>query len=157
MNEQLDKPESTTDEAYYTTDAFTDYGIRFIDEHLGGKAEDEPFFLYLAYTAPHWPLQAFEDDIAKYRGNYKMGWDKLREQRFAKQIELGLIDEKWSMSSKVESIPDWETLDAEKQDEMDLKMAVYAAMVDRVDQNIGKLIDFLQEKEIFQDLSLIHI
>jgi arylsulfatase len=157
MNEQLEEPESTTDEAYYTTDAFTDYGMRFIGEHLDKKSDGDPFFLYLAYTAPHWPLQAFEDDIAKYRGKYKVGWDKLREQRFAKQIELGLIDEKWSMSPKVESIPDWDTLDAKKQDEMDLKMAVYAAMVDRVDQNIGKLIDFLQEKEIFEDTLIMFL
>ena len=83
-NEPVTKVKSTTDRAYYTTDAFTDYGIKFIEE--GDK--DKPFFLYLAYTAPHWPHQAHEEDIDKYRGKYKMGWDKLRQQRLQRQKEL---------------------------------------------------------------------
>ncbi len=136
-NENLKTVESTTDEDFYTTDAFTDYAIRFLREEREGQ--DRPSFLYLAYTAPHWPLQAFEDDIAKYRGKYRMGWDRLREQRYRRQIELGLIDPDWELSPRTQGIPDWESLEPEKQDEMDLKMAVYAAMIDRVDQNIGRL------------------
>ncbi len=157
MNEPVPNPESTTDEAFYTTDAFTDYGMRFIGEHLDERAEEDPFFLYLAFTAPHWPLQAFEDDIAKYRGKYKIGWDKMREQRLKKQIELGLIDESWELSPKTEKIPDWDSLDEKKQDEMDLKMAVYAAMVDRVDQNIGRLTSFLKEKGIFENTLIMFL
>ena len=165
MNEQVPNPESTTDEAFYTTDAFTDYGMRFISEHLeegsaDGSADDStdnPFFLYLAYTAPHWPLQAFEDDVAKYRGKYKIGWDKLREQRLEKQIAFGLIDQSWALSPKTEKIPDWDSLDEEKQDEMDLKMAVYAAMVDRVDQNIGRLTAFLKESGIYDDTLIMFL
>ena len=75
------------------------------------SAQTRPFFLYLAYTAPHWPLQAFEDDIAKYRGKYRIGWDKLREQRYRRQIELGLIDAEWKLSPRTPGIPDWDTLD----------------------------------------------
>ncbi len=142
-NEPVDPPVSTTEEAFYTTDAFTDYAIQFVGEHRKERSDD-PFFLYLAYTAPHWPLQAFEDDIAKYRGKYKQGWVQLREARYAKQIELGLIDKDWPLSPGTPGIPDWDSLDEKKRDEMDLKMAVYAAMVDRVDQNVGKLIEKLK-------------
>ena len=148
-NEQLPKPKSTTDEAFYTTDAFTDYAIRFLREEQAGKKR--PSFLYLAYTAPHWPLQAFEDDVAKYRGKYKMGWDKLREQRLKRQIESGLISPDWALSSRTPGIPDWDSLDEKKQDEMDLKMAVYAAMIDRVDQNVGKLVAHLKKSKTFDD------
>jgi len=156
-NIQVDPVKSTTDEAYYTTDAFTDYATQFIGEHLGGEKKENPFFLYLAYTAPHWPLQAFDDDVEKYRGKYKEGWDKLRETRFAKQKELGLIHEKWALSPRTPGIPDWESLDEKERDEMDLKMAVYAAMVDRVDQNIGKLTGFLQDEGIFDNTLILFL
>ncbi len=156
-NELLETVESTTKEAYYTTDAFTDYGIRFIDSHRKSETKDDPYFLYLAYTAPHWPVQAFEDDIAKYRGKYKMGWEKLREQRYARQIELGLIDESWPLSPKTPGIPDWDSLDEKKQDEMDLKMAIYAAMVDRVDQNVGKLVAHLKEAGTFENTLILFL
>ena len=155
-NEPLATPESTTDEAFYTTDAFTDYAIKFVEEHRKERADD-PFFLYLAYTAPHWPLQAFEDDIAKYRGKYKEGWEKLRESRYAKQIELGLIEKDWPLSPRTPNIPDWDSLDEKKRDEMDLKMAVYAAMVDRVDQNVGKLIEKLKADGVYKNTLILFL
>lgn len=148
-NDHIEKPKSTTDEAFYTTDAFTDHAIRFLKEEQEGQKR--PSFLYLAYTAPHWPLQAFEDDIAKYRGKYTKGWDALRKARYEKQIELGLIKPEWELSPRTPGIPDWDTLPEKKRDEMDLKMAVYAAMVDRVDQNIGKLVSYLKEAGIFDN------
>lgn len=156
-NDAVDPPVSTTDEEYYTTDAFTDYAIRFMGEHLEEKSKEDPFFLYLAYTAPHWPLQAFEDDIAKYRGKFKDGWDALREKRYKKQVELGLIDEAWELSARTDGIPDWESLDEKKRDEMDLKMAIYAAMIDRVDQNIGKLVGYLKESGIYEDTLIMFL
>ena len=140
-NETDTEMKSTTDRPFYTTDAFTDHAIRFIQEEKQGQ--DRPFFLYLAYTAPHWPHQAHEQDIDKYRGKYMIGWDKLREQRYQRQIELGLIDPKWALSPRAEMVPAWDTLTAAKQKEMDMRMAVYAAMVDRVDQNVGKLMKAL--------------
>ncbi len=154
-NEKILEPESTTDEAFYTTDAFTDHAIQFLKEESAGQ--DRPSFLYLAYNAPHWPLQAFEDDIAKYRGKYRMGWEKLREQRYQRQIQLGLIDPSWPMSPATEGIPAWDSLDEKKQDEMDLKMAVYAAMVDRVDQNIGKLVDYLKQSGRYDDTLILFL
>ncbi len=155
-NEPDEAPGTTTGRPFYTTDAFTDHAIRFLDEHTTGK-EGTPFFLYLAYTAPHWPLQAHEEDIAKYRGTYKDGWDKLRESRYRRQIELGLIDERWPLSPKTKGIPDWDSLDENQRDELDLKMAVYAAMVDRVDQNLAKLVAFLKEKSIFEDTLVLFL
>ncbi|VGO13335.1 Arylsulfatase [Pontiella desulfatans] len=143
MNEPDPELKSTTDRPYYTTDAFTDHAIRFIQEEQAGAGR--PFFLYLAYTAPHWPVQAHEEEVEKYRGNYMIGWEKLREQRYAKQLALGLISKDWKLSPSDESIPAWDSLDPTKQKEMDLRMAVYAAMIDRVDQNIGKLIQSLEK------------
>ena len=93
-NENLDPP---TDSNYYTTDIFTDYAIQFLDQHqreqpTSGASQRSPFFLYLAYTAPHWPLHARQQDIAKYVGKYRhIGWDKLRKQRLARQQELGIV------------------------------------------------------------------
>ncbi|MEM7144229.1 MAG: arylsulfatase [Verrucomicrobiota bacterium] len=146
---------STTDRPYYTTDAFTDHAMRFIEEEI--EDENRPFFLYLAYTAPHWPLQAHEEDIAKYRGKYREGWDKLREQRYQKQIELGLVDPAWKLSPRDEQVPAWDSLDEKKQDEMDLKMAIYAAMIDRVDQRIGDLVAFLKEHDIYDNTLIMFL
>lgn len=154
-NTPIESPKSTTDEAFYTTDAFTDHAITFVKE--AQATPNKPFFLYLAYTAPHWPLQAFEDDIAKYRGKYKIGWDKLRQQRYQRQIALGLIKPEWKLSPRPDKVPAWDSLDAKKQDEMDLKMAIYAAMVDRVDQNIGKLIASLKAQELFEDTLILFL
>ncbi len=134
---------STTDRAYYTTDAFTDHAIQFINEEKQGA--DRPFFLYLAYTAPHWPHQAHEEDIAKYTGKYMLGWDKLREQRYKRQIELGLVKPDWKLSMRDKSAPAWDTVEPAKQKEMAHRMAVYAAMIDRVDWNVGKVVSALEK------------
>ena len=156
-NEPIETPLSTTDENFYTTDAFTDHALRFIGEHRRSPAASSPFFLYLAYTAPHWPLQAFEDDIARYRGKYRQGWEELRLTRYRRQIELGLIRSEWPLSKPAPVIPAWDSLDAQKQDEMDLKMAIYAAMIDRVDQNIGKLVSHLKKHELFENTLLLFL
>jgi arylsulfatase A-like enzyme len=152
-NDALETLESTTDRPYYTTDAFTDYGISFIEQ---GEKE-KPFFLYLAYTAPHWPHQAHEEDIEKYRGKYRMGWDQLRQARYQRQTELGLFEDQHQLSPRDSKVPTWTSLTPEKQDEMDLRMAVYAAMIDRVDQNIGKLIRALKTRGIFDDTLILFL
>jgi len=150
-NEPVVRVKSTTDRPYYTTDAFTDHGIKFIKE--GDKKK--PFFLYLAYTAPHWPHQAHEEDINKYRGKYLLGWDQLRQKRYRRQIELGLFEEHDRLSPRDATVPAWVTLTPEKQEEMDLRMAVYAAMIDRVDQNIGKLINTLKKQGSFDNTLIL--
>ncbi|MDR1865387.1 MAG: sulfatase-like hydrolase/transferase, partial [Bacteroidales bacterium] len=93
--------------SYYATDVITDKAVELIREE---SAKDKPFFLYLAYTAPHWPLHALPEDIAKYKGKYDAGWDKLREQRLAKQKALGITAKNFTPSVKNEDIYDWERL-----------------------------------------------
>ncbi|MCK4920011.1 MAG: arylsulfatase [Bacteroidales bacterium] len=150
-NEPLTTLESTTDRPYYTTDAFTDYAIKYIEE---GEKE-KPFFLYLAYTAPHWPHQAHEEDIDKYRGKYLVGWDQLRQNRYKRQLELDLFEEKHRLSPRDSEVPAWTSLKPQKQKEMDLRMAVYAAMIDRIDQNIGKLINYLKKQGLFDNTLIL--
>ncbi|GGF30885.1 arylsulfatase [Echinicola rosea] len=128
------------DPDYYTTDAFTDKAIEFIDK----GQQKEPFFLYLAYNAPHWPIQAPKEDVDKYRERYRNGWGQLREERYKRMKKMGLIREDWPLSPQDSN--GWDSLDGAKKDEMALRMAIYAAMVDRMDQNIGKLMDYLESR-----------
>ena len=129
------------DKDFYTTDAFTDYAMERLVEY---KDEDKPFLLYLPYTAPHYPLHAWPEDIAKYRGKYKIGWDEIRKQRFARMNKMGIIGQNHKLSERASKA--WEDLSEKQKDEEDLKMAVYAAMIDRVDQNLGRL--FAKVKEL---------
>ena len=131
---------------FYTTDAFTDYAIRFVEE--ARRKPDTPFFLYLAYNAPHDPLQAPAEDIARYRGKYLKGWDRLRQERYERQIQLGIIKKEWELSPRPENIPAWDGLRNELKQFEDLRASVYAAMIDRMDQNIGRLLAKLKESKI---------
>lgn len=135
-----DQPYTPPKENFYITDAFTDNAMKLIDEYGRGS---EPFFLYLAYTAPHWPLHAWPEDIAKYKGKYLKGWDKLREERYQRMIKMGLISKKWKMSPRDPETWPWD--DEKDKELMDLKMAVYAAQIDRMDQGIGKILDKIKE------------
>ena len=129
------------DKKFYHTDAFTSYAIDRLDEY---RNEDKPFVLYLPYTAPHYPLHAWPEDIAKYRGKYKIGWDEIRKQRFKRMNEMGIIGPDHKLTPRASKA--WDDLSDEQQDAEDLKMAVYAAMIDRVDQNLGRL--FAKVKEL---------
>ncbi len=128
---------------WYACDLWTDQGIKFIDEAL---ADDRPFFWYLAHTAPHFPCMAPEATIAKYRGKFLKGWDKLREERHQRQIASGLIDRSWTLEARPEQIPAWDSLSDEQQQRYDDMMAIYAAMIEEVDKNIGKLVDALRQR-----------
>jgi arylsulfatase len=128
---------------WYGSDLWTDQGIAFIDEAI---AADKPFFWYLAHAAPHFPCMAPEATIAKYRGKYMDGWDKLRERRYARQIESGLIAPNWKLESRPDDIPAWDSLTAEEQKRYDDMMAIYAAMIEEIDKNIGKLVTALRER-----------
>lgn len=157
-NTQIEPPQSTTQRPFYTTDAFTDYAIRFLGEHHREHSQKtKPYFLYLAYTAPHWPLQAHEEDIDQYRGKYMIGWDQLREQRFARQKKSGLISAQTKLSPRDSKVPAWDTLKEQKQKEMALKMAIYAAMIDRVDQNIGKLVQWLKANDQYENTLIMFL
>lgn len=139
FNEQKFKVPPT---GFYTTDANTDFAIRFLDE-AHADSPDQPFFLYVAYNAPHYPLQAPREEVEKYRGKYKIGWDELRRRRFARQKELGLFPSDTRLSPRPQNVPAWETLSAEEQEHQDLMMATFAGMIDRVDQNIGRIVEKL--------------
>ncbi|MES2692589.1 MAG: arylsulfatase [Verrucomicrobiota bacterium] len=124
---------------FYTTDAFAEHAITTIKRFA---KEAKPFFVHLAFTAPHYPLHAFPEDIAKYRGKYRKGWDALREERYARQVKMGLVDPKWTPPPADAKSYAWATAN---QDWEDLRMATYAAMVDRMDQNIGRVLAALKE------------
>ncbi len=135
-------------EHYYFTDAITDNSIRYIDDHKRDNA-GAPFFLYVAYTAAHWPLHALEEDIAKYKGKYDAGYDAIRAARFERMKKLGVIDPKWSNNA---TVGDW---NAVKNKEWEARcMEVYAAQIDRMDQGIGRIVSAL-EKDALLDNTLI--
>ena len=136
-------------EVFYYTDAINDHATRFINEH----DNKNPFFLYVAHTAPHWPMHALPEDIEKYKGKYDSGWEKIREARYKKQIKLGLVDPKWKMSPR-----DAEPWKDAKNKEWDIRnMEVYAAMIDRLDQGIGNIIGALKNRNIFDNTLIIFI
>jgi arylsulfatase A-like enzyme len=122
---------------FYYTDAISDHAVKFIKEHHQ-KLADKPFFLYVAYTSPHWPLHALERDIAKYKGLYGKGWDALREERYRRMIEMGIIDPRWNLTERDPRVPPWEK--AENKQWQARRMEVYAAQIDCMDQGIGRIL-----------------
>lgn len=125
-------------DGFYMTDAFTDHAVRMIGEAAAGQ---HPFFLYLAYTAPHWPLHALPEDIEKYRGKYMRGWDVLRAERHERQLAAGIVSPKWQLSPRDPGVPAWTDLNDQQRRDWDLRMAVYAAQIDRMDRGIGRVLD----------------
>lgn len=138
---------------YYTTDAFTDEALRFVGE----RRDAAPFFLYLAYNAPHWPLHAPEKDTAKFVGRYKSGWDRLREERFRRQIELGLVPAGTVLSPRDEGARAWSSLTERQRTELDLRMAVYAAQVHCMDRAIGRLVEALRSSGLLDNTLLFFL
>lgn len=136
---------------FYTTDYFSKYSAKFIRE----ADRDRPFFLYTAYNAPHWPLHAWPEDIAKYKDYYLRGWDKLREQRFERQKELGIFEQTPELSPRNEEAPAWKNV--EDKHEWAHRMAVYAAMVDRMDQGIGQIVKALKETGQFDNTLILFL
>ena len=137
-------PQYTTDQMrngqFYYTDAIADQAARFIREHHD-QADDQPFFLYVAFTAAHWPMHALEQDIAKYEGKYDEGYDAVRNARYDRMVELGLIDRSntvnWPIADEWKESVHWEW---DKRN-----MEVYAAMIDSMDQGIGRIVESLKE------------
>lgn len=125
---------------FYLTHAITDHAVKFINEN----PTDKPFFFYIAYTAAHWPLQAPETEIQKYKGVYDKGWDETRKNRFKKLQKLGIISKKAVLTARGVDIPEWKN--EPMQDWQLRRMEVYAAMIDIMDQGIGKIISTLEKK-----------
>jgi arylsulfatase len=134
---------------YYFTDAITDNAVDMIQ---GNAGSDKPFFLHVTYTAPHWPLHALEEDIARYEGKYRGGWEALRTSRHEQLKALGILDSKWEISPGDKDAQPWN--ETPNQDWHDLRMAVYAAQIDRVDQGVGRILAKLQELGV-EDNTLI--
>ncbi len=148
-------------DTFFKTDAFTDFAL----DKLAERDKTTPFFLYLPYGAAHYPLQARQEDIDKFRGKYLIGWDAVRQTRYEKMIALGILDKKYALSeptpninkfrghpkgdeerrAKIPEYRPWSSLDDQEKDELDLEMAVYAAMVHRMDYNIGRVVRYLEE------------
>lgn len=126
---------------FYSSDFYTSEMIQYIED---GRDSEDPFFGYLAFSAPHFPLHAPSNLIEKYVERYQVGWDIIRKQRHESLKTLGLIDQQALMAKRLDGVPDWEELDTEEQRYQAKKMAVYAAMVDSVDQNIGELVAYLK-------------
>jgi arylsulfatase A-like enzyme len=126
-------------ETYYYTDAISDHTVRFINEH-DQQSPDAPLFVYVAYTAAHWPMHALPGDIEKYQGRFDSGYDALREERLRRMKQLGLVDPDTEMSPVAEQ---WDDV---RHREWELRcMEVYAAMIDRMDQGIGRIVNSLEE------------
>ena len=143
---------SDFDDDFYTTDANVDYAIQFMDEAI--RAE-KPFFQYIAFNAPHYPLQAKEADVKKYKGRYSAGWDEIRKQRYARQLRMGLINSKHSLSPRPDYIPAWDRLTPEERSWEERRMEVFAAMVDCVDQNVGRLIEYLRDRGVYRNTLIL--
>jgi arylsulfatase len=128
------------EDGFYSTDAISDYAVRMLQEH-GREHPARPFFLHLCYTVPHFPLHAKPQDIAKYRGKFRDGWDAVRQRRFGKQKKLGLFAEDCRISPRDPLARPWKEVPEEERDEWDLRMAVHAAMVDCMDQGVGRVLE----------------
>lgn len=142
------KPESND---FYYTDAIADHAIRFIEE----SPADKPFFLYMPFTAAHWPLHAPDEDIAQYKGRYDGGWDKLREERYKRMLELGIVKPEWPLSPRDPNAIAWE--DAENKEWHARRMEVYAAQVTIMDRNIGRVVSKLKDLGKYENTLVLYL
>ena len=122
---------------FYYTDAINDNAAKFISDHDKEHSE-KPFFMYVAHTAPHWPMHAKPGDIAKYKGRYARGWDALRAERHKRMIEMGIVESKWKITPRDAGVPPW--TEAKDKKWFERRMEVYAAMVDCLDQGVGRIV-----------------
>lgn len=137
---------------YYFTDAIADHAVQYIEAAAG---KPDPFFAYVAFTSPHWPLHAPEADIARYKGRYEKGWDNLREERHKRMIELGIVDRRWPMTPRDKDAPAWETVtDKEWQQR---RMEVYAAQIDRMDQGVGRIVEALRKTGALENTLILFL
>lgn len=139
---------------YFLTDVISDEAARQILEHA--KSHDrKPFFQYVAYTAPHWPLHAHEEDIAKYKGRFDAGWDELRKQRLRRLVDMGIIDERWLLSERNPKVEPWSNV--EHKEWQARRMEVYAAQIDRIDQGVGRILSALRETDQWQNTLIVFL
>ena len=136
---------------FYYTDAINDHAAKYIAEHQK-RAADKPFFLYMAHTAAHWPMHAKESDIAKYKGRYDAGYDAIRAARLDKMKKLGLLDPRWQVSPQV---GDWSKVTNQEWESR--CMEVFAAMLDCMDQGIGRIVDTLKKNGQYENTLILFL
>lgn len=161
-------------EPFYKTDVLTDYAIRFLDS---ARLKEDPFFLYLPFNSAHYPLQARPEDIALLKGKYRIGWDSIRHMRYRKMIEQGILDPKYPLSppegninqfrghppgdeeirARIPLYRPWNSLTDKEKEDMDLEMAVFAAMVHRLDLNVGRIVDYLERNGIRHNTLIMYL
>ncbi len=144
-NHQLDDvplPQPKPADGYYATKAIAQHAMEWLAGHEA-KHPGTPFFLYLAFTCPHFPLQALPEDIDRYRGRFKDGWDSLRQQRLERMRKLGIVN--CGLSTRTPGVPAWDTLTPEQKAAWQWRMTIHAAMVDRMDREIGRVFDQLRQ------------
>lgn len=139
---------------FYMTDATTEHALQFLDLQ---KKRAAPFFLYVAYTAPHFPLQAREEDIAAYKGVYDEGWDVLRERRFARLQQLGIVGPETRLSPRAEELPAWDAAPQNARDVWKADMETYAAMVDVMDRGVAKIMEKLRDIGAHDDTLVVFL
>lgn len=177
-NHRLDDrklPAVEKESGYYATSAIAQYAIKFLDEHAG-RFSEQPFFLYLAFTAPHFPLQALPDDIARYKDRYTAGWDQIRKERHGRMVRMGLINTSLSAletqvgppyhfpdalkalgANEVNRPLPWNELSLEQQQFQVTKMAIHAAMIDRMDQEIGHVLAQLKKMKSLDNTMVLFL
>jgi arylsulfatase A-like enzyme len=150
--EEIKNDDPRLPQGWYSTDLWTTFGLKFIDDAL---AEKKPFYLHLCHNAPHFPLQAPAEEIAKFRGQYKIGWGAIRDRRYAKQQQLGIIDASWAKAPRPKAVQPWAEVPAAEQDRFDHLMATYAAVVHRMDKAIGDLVSGLKQRGAFENTLIL--
>lgn len=152
MNNQT--PVLANNPGYYYTDAISDSAAQFIRDHLQHNKKN-PFFLYVSYTAPHWPLHAPEEMIQKYDGVYDKGWDAIRQARYKRLVELGIINSEWEITPRDSDVRSWEK--EENKNWRARCMQVYAAQIDIMDQGIGRIVNELKHSNQLDNTLIIFL
>ena len=152
FDDQLIKP-YIPGKDFFATDAISDWSLGWLDEK---EKVTDPFFLFLSYNAPHWPLHAHPEDIAKYDGVYDKGYEFIRKARYGRQLKMGLFDREFAPLSNPEH-EEWKYLSDQEKEEEALRMQIHAAMVDRMDQNIGRLLQKLEELRKLENTLIIFL
>ncbi len=159
-------------DGFYSTDVFGDYAVEFLEQARQPSAEGRPWFLYLAFNAPHFPLHAPAETIAKYEPIYTQGWDKIRAARLARQKALGIVPKDLDLPSRGTTpknkfnertdwadrpIPAWDSLPEDRRADLTRRMSVYAAMVDHLDRVVGRIVDLLKRTDQLDDTLILFL
>jgi len=152
--EKYDVPETLGGKRFYTTEANIHFAKQFLDEHKKTSPE-KPFFLYVAHNTPHYPLHVKKVDYEKYEGRYTAGWEVIREQRLAKQKEIGLLPKEWKPAPRPQNVPAWDKLNDDDKQWDERRMTAFAGMIDNLDQTTGELVSYLKENDLFENTLIL--